>query len=263
MGYLVWPMSVLAVAMRGLRDPLFYSPNRTTGASGSVVQRPHWRPRRERARPPPRPLCPSQRMQASAPCRAPCRAGYRATWAPTRRMPFCTTSAWDLDLHTHARTHTHTHAHTRTHTHTHTHTHAHAHAHAHTQSSTVTAWLEARDAASCGFFLPVVTVMPRLSPMCTGWAAGPLRRAAKVRGRSLLQQQGALRASAIARACCMPPCSRPINKPAWDPRSVYHAAASTYAIRRNDSTFMANANRPTPRAHRCTHAARTHARTSC
>ncbi len=91
-----------------------------------------------------------------------------------------------------------------------------------------------------------------------GWAAGPLRHAAEVRGRSLLQQQGALRASAIACACCMPPCSRPINKPAWDPRSVYHAAASTYAIRRNDGMFVANANRPKSRGLLMQHA-RTHA----
>ncbi len=251
----VWPMSVLTVALPVLRVPQLV----LTGADR----------RRERLRRAASSSAapPGKNTTAAAAVQPPAHAGERTLSGTVPGGILCDVGSRPGDAflrnirlghtHTHTRTHTHTHAHRYTHTHTHTHTHL--------QCSTVTAWLKARGAASCGCFLPVVPVMPRLAPMFFGWAAGPLQHAAEVRGRSLLQQQGALRASAIARASCMPPCSRPINKPAWDPRSVYHAAASTYAIRRNDSTFVAvaNANRPKPRAHRCTHAARTHARTSC
>ncbi len=238
----VWPMSVLKVALRVLRVPQL------------VLTEPDLRRERLRRAVISSAAPPGKNMTAAAAVQPPAHAGERTLSGtvpggiPCRVGPhssdatFCATSARDI------------------HTHTHTHTHKHTLTLTHKLCSTVTAWLVARGAATCGCFLPVVTVVPRLAPMCTGWAAGPLRHAAKVRGRSLLQQQGALRASAIARACCMPPCSRPINKPAWDPRSVYRAAASTYAIRRNDSTVVANANRPTPRAHRCIRAARTHAR---
>ncbi len=94
-------------------------------------------------------------MRVSVPCRAPCRAGYRAMWGPTRRMQLF--AQYPLETYTH--THTHTQAHTYTHTRTHTHTHTHTHKHTLTLTlcSTVTAWLVARGAATCGCFLPVVS----------------------------------------------------------------------------------------------------------
>ena len=101
---------------------------------------------------------------------------------------------------------------------------------------------------------------------CSSTAAR--RRAARL---SIASAAAAVRCAAVSSAVepplpvsmgsAMPkPCSLRTNKPAWDSRRVHHAAASTYAIRRNDGTVVANPHRLTPRAHRCTHAARTHAR---
>ena len=152
MGYLVWPMSVLAVAMRGLRDPLFYSPNRTTGASGSVR-----RAASSLAAPPGK-----STTAAKAALPQPAHAGERTLSGTVQGGIPCDVGPHSSDAFLHnirlgSRL---------------THTCTHPHTHTHTLCSTVTAWLVARGAATCGCFLPVVTVMPRLAPMCTGGLQG-------------------------------------------------------------------------------------------
>jgi hypothetical protein len=153
----VWPMSVLKVALRVLRVPQL------------VLTKPDLRRERLRRAVISSAAPPGKNMTAVAAVQPPAHAGERTLSGtvpggiPCHVGPhssdatFCATSARDI-------THTHTQAHTHTHTHTHKHTH--------TQCSTVTAWLVARGAATRGCFVPVVPVMPRLAPMCTGGLQG-------------------------------------------------------------------------------------------
>jgi hypothetical protein len=152
-------------------------------------------------------------------------------WGPTRRMQLF--AQHPLETYTHTHTHTPTHAPTHSHTRTHSHSHTHSHtltltltqAHAHTHTHTVLDGHCMARSTGCRDVWLLRAGGHSSAATCSnvhGWAAGPLRHAVEVRGRSLLQQQGALRASAIARACCMPPCSCQLTS-----RPGIHAACIT------------------------------------
>ena len=169
------------------------------------MQCPHRRPRRERTRPPPRPLCSRERTRVSAPGRAPCRAGYRATWAlaprdARRALPLV---ASGTDAHTFTHSHAALDGHRIAHstgcrdvrllhalvycTET-TPRYAHTHAYLHCARRSLHA-----SVPQCVVVAAVGTVLPHLHDYAVhGCAAATVRGAAELHGRSLLQQQGAL-----------------------------------------------------------------------